>query len=159
MKYGEKKSNFAEYGIYLLKRRIYSLIRTLNIRGNHWENYISDLVKDINETPVKSIGHIRPGDINSSYDNVKIDNFLAKKPEIPYRTLMKNQKKYESNSKLIQIGAYVYANLKTSAAFDKSYDFKVSTILNLILSMKSKIIIVSYPFSGGGGVEWMPVCL
>lgn len=49
MKYGLLKASFAEYGVFLLKRRIYAWIRTEN--DNDWTQVISQLVKDINETP------------------------------------------------------------------------------------------------------------
>ena len=91
---------------------------------------MAQMVEDINSTPKPAIGNIRPQDIRSPWDNWKIDRVLRDKPKRTYEGMKQNQLNYENNSKLPQLGSFVYANFMKTSKFDKSYDVQVCTYIN-----------------------------
>ena len=122
IKTGNNKASFAEHSIYLVKRRLYRLLRAL-IKAD-WVTYLSQVVANLNNTPSSAIGGLRPAEIQSSRDDPKIDatrdGFHAL---YTVEKLQKNQTSYDKNKRRLQPGAYVYADFPSSL-FDKSFDLQ-----------------------------------
>ena len=102
----------AENGIFLMKKRLYSQMRTLN--NLNWPSMTEQVAENLNKMPNKAIGNLRPIDIVSPIQDVLIDDKLGgwKSKQPPYQEMILNQQKYERNPKLIQAGDYVYARTK-----------------------------------------------
>ena len=119
IKTGLNKASFAEHAIYLVKRRLYRLLRSL--LKDTWTAYLHQVVKNLNDTPNEAIGDLKPSDISSHEDDTKIENKIGL-PDYPsIEQLTENEKKYKQNMKNLQIGDYVYADFPAKV-FDKSFD-------------------------------------
>jgi len=70
-KFGKNKANFAEWGILTIKRRLYKILR--NNLSQNWPKIIENVANDQNNVPLKSLGFLRPSDINSPYDSAKVN--------------------------------------------------------------------------------------
>jgi hypothetical protein len=122
----------------LVKKYLYLTLRgTLN---KNWVGVLEKVVNDMNNTPIKRLGYLKPKQINSEIDSVFVKN--AQKSykiniyeEPNWKIQLQNQKSYKTNIKNIQIGDYVYRDLDEKL-FDKAYD--VSVIFLTILSMTFK---------------------
>ena len=73
-----------------------------------WIHYLPIVTKSINNTPLKKLGYLRPIDIQTEADSVKVENALKthglEKVTLPtYQEQNKNQAKYEANKKNIQV--------------------------------------------------------
>jgi len=124
-KYGKNKANFAEHGIYLVKRKLY-----LTLRGQlsqHWEEYLPKVTNSLNETPLKRLGWLTPNSITNQVGSVAVDNArkeigLPINEEPTYKQKIANQKEYKGD---LQVGDFVYLDFNEKV-FDKSFDVSVS---------------------------------
>ncbi len=126
-----------------MKRRLYRLCRTL--LTHNWPKYLTATVKAINETPNSAIGYLKPNDIRSSTDDPKIDQAIGFPTETSFEKQMENQKAYEKNTKLLQVGDHVYLDFPPST-MEKGFDTPVSHVK---LDKKNCALI---PSIGGRGV-------
>ena len=122
-KYGANKANFAEHAIYLIKRKLYFMLR--DAVTDDWPKYISFVVESLNSRHLRSIGFTAPKEIKSELDDVKIREAQResgiKPPNYPeWKVQDENQANYEKSFNPFQQGAYVYLDDKVTA-FDKSY--------------------------------------
>lgn len=129
-KYGQNKANFAEWGILMIKRRLYKILRST--LSQDLPNIIEKVALDHNNVPLKKLGYLKPSDINTSFDLAKV--FKAKelnnkpfKLQPSYRKQQKNQS--EINSKSLQVNDYVYIDFKQSL-FGKSFDIQVHSLFD-----------------------------
>jgi hypothetical protein len=128
-KYGKNKANFSEFGVYLVKKRLWMLMRS-KLTSN-WPKYLQAIVDALNQRPLKRIGYLKPADINSDLDDIKVQQALSDHKIEPYRqpdwrTQEKNQTDYENSTKnVLQVGTYVYADQKQQV-FNKSFYIQVS---------------------------------
>jgi len=128
-KYGQNKANFSEFGVYQVKKRLWMLMRSK--LTNNWPKYLPAVVWALNQRPLKRIGYLKPADINSELDDIKVQEALAEHKIEPFnqpdwRTQEKNQADYENSSKnSLQVGTYVYADEK-QRVFNKSFYIQVS---------------------------------
>ena len=125
--FGRNKANFAEWGIFVIKKRLYMLLR--GILNQNWVQWVSKVVKDYNHTPLTKLGGIAPESINSEIDSVQVQEAQQKArltvyKEPSYKIQRENQIKYEKDPKKLQIGDYVYLSTNEEL-FSKSYDVKV----------------------------------
>ena len=128
-KYGKNKSAIIEHYIFLLKRRLYQLLR--GTLSKNWPSRIQQICDDFNNTPLKRLGWLKPSDINSSADSIKV--FEAKKvhnipilKEPSFQQQKVNQKSYELNKRnSVQEGSYVLLDFKETPLFDKAFDTSV----------------------------------
>jgi hypothetical protein len=126
-KFGKNKANYAENGIYIIKKKLYMLLRgTLN---HDWVNEINNVVKSYNATPIKKLGWIKPNSINSEIDSVKVDEAQKQNNVKVYREpsfdqQIRNQSDYETNKSNLQVGQYVYLDFDEKV-FSKSFDVQV----------------------------------
>ena len=105
----------------------------MTLRGTlnqNWVEVLEKIVTDMNSTPLKKLGFLRPNQINSEVDSVFVKNAQNSNKIIVYKepnwqTHLKNELNYKTNSSNIQIGDYVYRDFDEKL-FDKSYDVSVT---------------------------------
>lgn len=127
-KFGRNKAGIAEWAIFIVKKRLYMLLR--GILNQDWVQYIPKIVKDYNHTPLQKLGFIAPEKIHSELDSVRVSEAQKKFKisvyhEPDFKNQRKNQNDYENNSSNLQIGSYVYLT-SNEELFSKSYDVKVT---------------------------------
>ncbi len=119
IKTGKNKASFAEHGIFLVKRKLFRLMRTLLTKN--WPKYLPFVVRSLNNTPNAAIGGLKPSLIKSRKDTPLIDEKIGFHPDVPFLKQQQNQLLYEANPKKLQVGSYVYVNYLPSA-LEKSFD-------------------------------------
>ncbi len=120
IKTGRNKASFAEHGIFLVKRRLYRLLRSLLTRD--WPKYLPFIVTNLNNTPNAGIGGMKPSEINTRNDTPKIDKTIGYNPDVTFETQALNQKRYEKNvQEPLQVNSYVYVDFAPSP-LEKSFD-------------------------------------
>jgi hypothetical protein len=129
-KHLKNKAAMAEHAIYLVKRKLYMIMRSEN--SKNWVKYLPVAVKLLNERPVKRIGNLAPASINSMFDDVKVREAqkLQKQigPEEPtWREQNTLQAKYEK-SPGFQKDDFVYLDYKEDT-FAKSFNPKISIFI------------------------------
>ena len=126
-KIGQNKAFLAEHYIFIVKKYLYMTLRgTLN---QNWVQVLEKIVIDMNNTPIRKLGFLKPNQINSEIDSVFVKNAKASHniesfQDTNWKIQLENEKNYKSDSKNIQIGDYVYRDLNEKL-FDKSYDVSV----------------------------------
>lgn len=127
-KYGINKSNFSEHGIFLVKNRLFKLLRYK--LSDDWVKYLPYVVAALNKRSLERIGFLRPDDIHSEYDNIKVQeaqkkNHVEAFSEPDWQTQQKLQQQYEKSSKnKFQVGTYVYVD-NPQHVFQKSFHVQV----------------------------------
>ena len=121
------KASFSEQAIYLVKRKLYRMMREK--MDDKWPNYLQKVVDGLNEIPRKKLGFVAPSEINSLADGAKVyqarQNVGVKVYKEPdFHTQNANQEYYENSLSKFQIGTFVYLDNKTSS-FTKSFDTQV----------------------------------
>ncbi len=129
-KFGKNKANYAENAIYIVKKKLYMLLR--GTLSQNWVKEIENVVQSYNNTPNKKLGWLKPSDIHSEIDSVKVTNAQIEHnikvySEPNFEEQIKNQKLYESNQRNLQVGQYVYLDFDEKI-FSKSFDVQVKTI-------------------------------
>ncbi len=134
-KYGKNKASIAEWAIFIIKKKLYMLLR--GILSQDWVKYLPDVIKQFNHTPQSKLGGIPPEQILSLVDSAKV--FEARKQshtnvfhEPNFKEQQKNQELYESNKSNLQVGDFVYLTLDEKL-FDKSFDVKVKKFMDLYI--------------------------
>ena len=132
------KASFSEQAIYLVKRKLYRMMR--QNMDDKWPNYLQTVVDGLNEVPRKKLGFVAPAEINSLADGAKVfkarsDLGIKVYQEPDYETQNANQDAYENSSSKFQVGAFVYLDNKTTN-FTKSFDTQVRVFLFSIYSSK-----------------------
>ena len=126
------KASVAEFSIFQVKKVLYRYMRSS--LSHNWVAAIPKVVRSLNATPLKKLGYLAPESITSEESSVFVDEALKKNhldvPKEPlYTEQLQNQKKYDEKSqtsqKLLKKLDYVFVDLKSSGAFDKSYDVLV----------------------------------
>jgi hypothetical protein len=70
-KHQKNKAAIAEHAIFLVKRKLYYLMRSQKTMD--WVSLLPTAVKLLNARPVKKIGNLSPNAINSMIDDVKVE--------------------------------------------------------------------------------------
>jgi len=164
-KHLKNKAAMAEHAIYLVKRKLYMIMRSE--KSKNWVKYLPVAVKLLNDRPVKRIGNLAPGSINSMFDDVKVRNAqkLQKNvaPEEPtWRQQNTLQTEYEK-SPGFQKDDFVYLDYKEKT-FAKSFDLKISILIKipnkyfLILAIICCKGLLRPNNIGGGGLEEAKKC-
>ena len=99
-KYGKNKASFAEYGILLVKKKLYLLLRSQ--MKHTWVFFLPKVVESLNNTPLKRLGWLTPNSIHNEASSVLVKN--AKKEhnisenKLPtYQEQKLNQENYENS--------------------------------------------------------------
>lgn len=129
IKAGTNKANFAEHIIYLIKRRLYMMMRSEV--STDWPKFLPLVVDALNKKPIKFLGNVSPIEINSELDDVKIrdaqrenDVTVYKEPTWQQQNL--SQENYPTSGNSFKIGQHVYLDRKTEV-FDKSFFAQVNS--------------------------------
>ena len=129
VKAGTNKANFAEHIIYLIKRRLYMMMRSEV--STDWPKFLPLVVDALNKKPIKFLGNVSPIEINSQLDDVKIrdaqktnDVTVYKEPTWQQQNF--SQENYPTSGNSFQIGQHVYLDRKTEV-FDKSFFAQVNS--------------------------------
>lgn len=135
------KASFAEHAIYLVKLKLYKILRSELTQD--WVQYLPIVVKALNDRPVKALGNVKPSSINSFLDDVKIreaqsTNKVNPYHEPDYESQNRNQAAYEASSNKFQLGAFVYLDFK-QMTFDKSFDTQISILFMFANNLSLKI--------------------
>ena len=131
-KFGKNKSAIIEHYIYLVKRRLFMLLRcTLS---KNWVTELPKICDSFNNTPLKRLGWLKPNDINNLGDAIRV-NEAKKKFDIPiltepsFKQQQQNQISYENNKKNVyQANQFCYVDMNSSV-FDKAYNVSVCSKL------------------------------
>ena len=132
IKKAPNKANFAEFSILQVKKVLYRFMRSS--LSHNWAAATQKVVRSLNATPLKKLGYLTPDSIRSEESSVFVDEALKKHhlevlKEPTFTQQLRNETKYdektETNKKLLKKFDYVYVDLKSSGAFDKSYDILV----------------------------------
>jgi len=127
-KFGANKANFSEWGILIIKKRLYKMMR--GTFDKNWPDLITKVVEDHNNTPQKKIGYLTPNQINNPYDSAKVREQLKKYnfesySEPNFFIQNKNQEDFKDTKHDINVLDYVYVDFKQDL-FSKSFDVQVS---------------------------------
>jgi hypothetical protein len=141
-KFGRNKANYAENGIYIVKKKLYMLLR--GTLSHNWPLEIQNIVTSYNDTPIKKLGWLTPNSVNSEIDSVKVDkakleNKIEVYKEPTFEDQIKNQKQYELQRKNLQVGDYVYLDFDEKL-FSKSFDVQVKDCDILLMFCYYKIL-------------------
>jgi len=125
-KFGKNKANFAEEGIFLVKKTLYMTLR--GILSQKWVDRLQKVVEHLNSTPLKRLGWLTPSSISQIEDTVKVHEAQKKYNvevyhEPSYSIQRENRNKYNGK---FSAGDYVYLDFDEKL-FDKSYDVSVKT--------------------------------
>ena len=139
-KYGKNKAAIIEHYIYLLKKRLFMLLR--GTLSKNWVGHLEKICDDMNKTPLKRLGWLKPSDINTFRDSILV-NEEKKAHNIPilkepsFEEQQQKQKDYESSTKnKFQVHSYVLLDFKETPLFDKSFDVSVKKIYHFMLKRK-----------------------
>jgi hypothetical protein len=140
IKYGTNKANFAENMIYLVKRRLYMMMRSEV--STDWPKYLPLVVAALNKKHQKQLGNLSPSEINNELDDAKV-RLAQKEAKVPvysepdWKRQNQNQEEYSKSKNPFQIGQHVYLDKKIEV-FDKSFFAQVK-IINFV-QLKSVIL-------------------
>lgn len=123
-KTGKNKANFAEEGIFLVKKKLYMLLR--GILSQNWASRLQKVVEQLNHTPLKRLGWLSPESITAIKDTVKVNAAKSKNnidiyKEPTYTEQQNNKITYKGD---IREGDFVYLDFDEKL-FDKSFDVSV----------------------------------
>jgi hypothetical protein len=128
-KHQRNKAAIAEHAIFLVKRKLYFLMRSQKTRD--WVGLLPTAVKLLNARPVKKIGNLAPQEITSMLDDVKVQRALEESCQEPHaepnlKEQAENQKNYIEKG-TYKPGSFVFLD-KKEKTFSKSFDVKVTLL-------------------------------
>lgn len=132
-KHLKNKAAMAEHAIYLVKRKLYLLMKSE--KSDNWVKLLPIAVNLLNKRPLKKIGNLAPGSVNSMLDDIKVreaqrDNCVPVYEEENYKVQNELQQSYEKSSGF-QVNDFVYLDYKEKT-FAKSFNAKLSIISNFV---------------------------
>ena len=65
------KASWAERYILTLKRRLYMMLRSE--LSKDWIHYLPIVTNSLNNSPLESLGFLKPSDIRTEADSIKVD--------------------------------------------------------------------------------------
>jgi len=127
-KFGKNKASVIEHYIAICKKRIFMRLR--GTLSKDWITALKEILIQFNNTPLKRLGWIKPSDINSVADSVKVQEAqkLYKIPilhEPSFEEQQRNVKSYNQKPNNIKEGMFCYLDFDEKL-FDKSYNVSVS---------------------------------
>lgn len=127
-KHLKNKAAMAEHAIYLVKRKLYLIMRSE--RSKNWVKYLPIAVDLLNQRPLKRNGNVAPGSINSMFDDFKVREARKKHnvevpKELNFHQQNKLQENYEKSKNNFQVDDFVYLDYKEDT-FAKSFNLKIS---------------------------------
>ena len=95
-----------------------------------WIHYLPIVTNSLNNSPIESLGFLKPNDIRTEADSAKVDqalqlNGIPSKETLPtFQEQNENQEKYAKSKKNLQPGMFCYLTIDEKL-FDKSFDVAV----------------------------------
>jgi len=127
-KFGRNKAAFVERFIYILKRKLYMLLRSK--LSENWVKFLPNVVASLNRVPRKRLGFLRPIDISNEASSVAVSQAKEKlsiatlrQPNIFQQK--KNEKADSLNKTSLKKDDYVYKQFDVKM-FDKKYNIAVT---------------------------------
>ena len=112
-----------------------------------WPKYLPEVTKALNNTPIKTLGWLKPSSIHGESDSQKVR--IAKQSanistytEPSFQKQEENQHQYENSSNTLQVNDFVYLDFDEKL-FDKSFDVSVSSNVLLHIFIKTKLSFLS----------------
>lgn len=101
-----------------------------NQNSKDWPSLVPKVVHNWNYRMHKSLGNLRPVDLNSPEKSVLLDQYVDKK-ESTYEERRQNEKTYREHGK-IRVNSYVFisANIKRQRGFDEQVCFVLFSLLS-----------------------------
>lgn len=127
LKYGKNKAAIAEHYIFLVKKRLFMLLR--GTLSQDWPKYLYKVVSDMNNTPIEKLGFQTPNSVTSIYDSViirsaqKIHN-IEHQTEPNLKQQAENEQNFLQQKNALKIGSFCYLDFDEKL-FDKSFDVSV----------------------------------
>ena len=142
LKYGKNKASWAEHAIYLIKRKMYQMMRA-EISDN-WLNYLPYAVNALNQRHLRALGFMSPSDIKSELDDALVrkaqeENNVAVYHQPNYKEQNQNQEDYKNSTNPFQVGQHVYLDNKEQV-FNKSFFSQVKYFPHLLSFFSKKKI-------------------
>ena len=93
--------------------------------SDDWPSFLPLVVDALNHKPIKALGNVSPSEINSEWDDEKIQKAQEEKQikvyhEPDWQTQNKNQDDYLKSKNPLQPSSFVYVDKKTEI-FNKSF--------------------------------------
>ena len=125
-KRGRVKANYAELAILWLKKKIFTYLHTTTQDPDHydWPKAVPGAVLSLNRTYHKSLGYLRPIDLDSKEKAVQIDRKIGFPKEPNFDENKKNEEKLKKKSDL-KLHDYVYIVATNNKAPIRSTDRQV----------------------------------
>lgn len=120
-KSGDKKASMAEWGIFKVKKLLYTEMYSRHTKN--WPKILPTVVNKINNTESPSLNFLKPAEISSPADDYKVDRKKKFNPP-PWQSFQENINKYSKKGDL-SIGDTVLLDNK-KMSFTKSYKPQVS---------------------------------
>jgi hypothetical protein len=122
------KANFSEQGIYLVKSRLFRLLR--HKLSENWPKYLPYIVHALNQRPLERLGGLRPCDVTSVLDDVKVAQAQTSKGFTPFsepswREQEQNKIEYEKSNNPFKVGTFVFLD-EPDLVFKKSFHVQIS---------------------------------
>ena len=95
-----------------------------------WIHYLPIVTNSLNNSPIESLGFLKPNDIRTEADSARVDqalqlNGIPSKETLPtFQEQNENQEKYAKSKKNLQPGMFCYLTFDEKL-FDKSFDVAV----------------------------------
>lgn len=125
----------AENYIQIVKKKLYMLLR--GTLSRNWSPALQKITQSLNDTPIERLGWLKPSDIQSETDSVRVDFEKTKHnvkvlKEPSYEAQKKSKDNYKGD---LAVGDYVYKQFE-SKIFDKSFDVSVCVSNQIFLIAK-----------------------
>ena len=137
LKYGKNKASFAEYGILLVKRKLYLLLRSQ--LSHNWVHFLPNVVKSLNTTPLKRLGGLTPDSIKDEagtefVKEARLRKSLPLPQTLTFEQKQANQKNYKGD---LHNNDFVYLDFDEKL-FDKSFNVSVYSKVLFILAKSDR---------------------
>lgn len=144
-KVGPSKAYMAEHYIFLVKKRLFLLLRSSG--QTEWEKYVNTVCKNINNSSNPAIGNLAPSEVN---DQTEFKVREARKGEhyLDWKEQIANKLQFHQtiDSQPIKIGDYVYKYNKNEP-LGKSHDTQIGR-LYIVVGVKTEMRPLMYKLHG-----------
>jgi hypothetical protein len=119
------KAALAERYIGIVKERLFKGMEALS--DKNWVKLLPDITQAVNDTQNPSNGGLKPSDIKTPWDNIKLEEVKKNRPyqQPNWYDQRIAQRRYEENAKNIKVGDLVLSHTGKKSMFRKGYQRKV----------------------------------
>jgi len=144
-KVGPSKAWLAEHYIFLVKKRLFLLLRSSGL--TEWEKYVSVVCKNLNNSSNKTIGNMTPSEVNNATE-FKVREARNTVHFLDWKEQLKNKFDFHEtrDDQPIIIGDYVYKYNKYEP-LGKSHDTQIGR-LYIVAGIKTEMRPLMYKLHG-----------